>query len=80
MELKRDELRHARRIEVRQIAALMPAAKAFPQFLNGWLPIPFAFGANEFEQADILRRRAVDWLQRFPCEGARHLCRFDDRL
>jgi hypothetical protein len=60
VELKRDELRHARRVEMRQVSALMPAAKTVFQFFDGWFPIPFAFGADEFEQADILRRRAAN--------------------
>ena len=32
VELKGDELRHTRRVEVRQVTALMPAAKALFQF------------------------------------------------
>src|SRR5438876_394261 len=32
LQLKRDELRHTRRIEVWQVPALMPPAKAFSQF------------------------------------------------
>ena len=47
MKLKRDELRDARRIKVRQKTALMPAAKALLQFGDGWFPIPFAFRADE---------------------------------
>ena len=61
VELKGDKLRNARCIEVRQITPLMPAAKAFFQFFNGRFPIPFAFRANQFEQAEILRRRATNW-------------------
>src|SRR5437660_1483085 len=65
LELKGDELGDARRVEVRQITALMPAAKAFLQFRDGWLPTRFAFGADEFEQAKILWRTAADWFRRF---------------
>ena len=49
MELKRNELSDTWRVEVRQVAALMPAAKTLLQFLDGWSPIPFAFAADEFE-------------------------------
>jgi len=56
IELKRDELRHARRVEVRQKSTLMPATKTFFQFFDGWIPIPLAFAANEFKQAEIFRR------------------------
>jgi len=67
VELKRNELRDARRVKVKQVSALMPAAKALLQFFNGRFPIPFAFGANEFEQAKILWQRAADWFPRFHC-------------
>jgi hypothetical protein len=43
----------------------MPAAKTLLQLGNGWFPIALAFGADEFEQADILRRRAANWFRRF---------------
>jgi len=66
-ELKRNELRNTRRVEVRQVTALMPAVKSFFQFFDGWFPIPFAFGADQFEQVDILRQRAADWFRRFHC-------------
>ena len=59
MELERDELRDTRRVVVRQESALMLAAKTFLQFGNGWFPIPFAFRADQFEQAEILRRCAA---------------------
>jgi hypothetical protein len=63
VKLKRDELREARRIEVRQKSSLMPAAKAFLQFSNGWFPIPLAFCTDESEQANVLRRRATNWFR-----------------
>ena len=56
MELKCNELRHVRRVKVRQKSTLMPAAKSLLHFGNGWFPIPLPFVANKFEQAKILRR------------------------
>ena len=50
VKLKCDERRDVRRVEVRQIAALMPAAKALLQLVGRWFPIPLALGPNEFEQ------------------------------
>jgi|SRR5439155_5856038 len=50
-----------------QVSALMPAAKSFLQFCGEWFPMPFTFGADEFEQAEILRRRTADWCRRFHC-------------
>jgi hypothetical protein len=63
VKLKRDELCDIRRIEVRQKSTLMPTAKALFQFFNGRFPIPCAFRANKFEQAEILRRHATNWFR-----------------
>ena len=71
MELKRDELRHSRRVEVRQVAALMPAAKTFLQFFDGWAPILFALRTDKFQQADILRPGATILFRRFHCAEER---------
>jgi hypothetical protein len=71
VKLKRDKLRDARPIEVRQIAALMPAAKAFLQFLDGWFPIPFALGPDEFEQADVLTFGELVWTLAAPLRPER---------
>ena len=48
VELKCNELRDTRCVEVRQVTTLMPAAKAFPQLLDGWFSIPFPLGTVEF--------------------------------
>ena len=63
VELKRNELRDIRRVKMRQKSALMPAAKAFLQFGDGWFPIPLTFGPDEFKQAKILWRLVANWFQ-----------------
>jgi len=53
-ENERDKLHDARRVEVRQVPALMPAAKPPLQFFKGRSPGPFTFGADQFEETEIL--------------------------